>query len=65
MTTTNYKPMALVSDCCGSFPESQEYARASGGGLCTECREDCEYITQEEFDEKEIKEQNQDKNQQL
>jgi len=44
----------LVSDCCGATPYSQRYAEINGIGVCTECKEDCLYITQEEFDEKNI-----------
>ena len=45
----------LVSDCCGSTPWSQRYAEINGCGVCTECKEDCLYITQQEYLDKELK----------
>lgn len=41
----------LVTDCCGSFPDSQAFAQYMGHGICPECKQKCRYITQLKFDE--------------
>lgn len=48
------KTMAKVSDCCGAAPSNDIVAEHADYGVCTECKEDCLYISQEEFDEKNI-----------
>lgn len=43
-----YKPDAIVSDCCGSTID--KFYTCNTYGVCPQCKEDCEYITQAEFD---------------
>lgn len=43
-----YNPNRIVSDCCGSNIDDEQLC--NGYGVCPTCKEDCVYVTQEEFD---------------